>query len=68
MKSYYLSEKQISNVICIIIFVTCNEIRYFLNLSTTIKIESLHYLDLGKPNMKSIEMSIQGSLSHIVES
>jgi hypothetical protein len=68
MKSYYLSEKQISNAICIIIFVTCNEIRYFLSLSTTIKIESLHYLDLGKPNMKSIEMSIQGSLSHIVES
>jgi hypothetical protein len=68
MKSYYLSEKQISNVICIIIFVTCNEIRYFLNLSTTIKIESLHYLDLGKPNMKSIEMSTQGSLSHMVES
>jgi hypothetical protein len=68
MKSYYLSEKQISNVICIIIFVTCNEIRYFLNLSTTIKIESLHYLDIGKPNMKSIEMSTQGSLSHMVES
>jgi hypothetical protein len=68
MKSYYLSEKQISNVICIIIFVTCNEIRYFLNLSTTIKIKSLHYLDIGKPNMKSIEMSTQGSLSHMVES
>ena len=34
----------------------------FENLSTTIKIESLHFLDLGKPKTKSIEISTQGAL------
>jgi len=32
------------------------------NLSTTTNIESLHFLDLGRPKMKSIEISTQGSL------
>ena len=33
-----------------------------LNLSTTTKILSLPFLILGKPNIKSIEMSTQGSV------
>ena len=32
------------------------------NLSTTAKIESLPFLDLGKPKTKSIEISTQGAL------
>ncbi|KAM7486569.1 hypothetical protein LguiA_002578 [Lonicera macranthoides] len=34
----------------------------FENLSTTTKIESFPLLVLGKPKMKSIEISVQGSL------
>ena len=41
---------------------TWNEIFILENLSTTTKIESLPHLDLGKPNSKSIEISIEGSL------
>jgi hypothetical protein len=33
------------------------------NLSTTTKIESLPFFDLGKPKTKSMEISIQGSTS-----
>jgi hypothetical protein len=32
------------------------------NLSTTTKIESLPFFDLGKPKTKSIEISTQGSV------
>ena len=32
------------------------------NLSTTTKIKSLPFLDLGKPKTKSIEISTQGAL------
>ena len=32
------------------------------NLSTTIKFKSIPYLDLGKPNTKSMEISIHGAL------
>jgi glutamate synthase domain-containing protein 3 len=32
------------------------------NLSIITNIESLPYLDMGKPKIKSIEISIQGSL------
>jgi hypothetical protein len=32
------------------------------NLSITTNIESLPYFDMGKPKIKSIEISIQGSL------
>jgi hypothetical protein len=32
------------------------------NLSITINIESFPFLDLGRPKMKSIEISTQGSL------
>jgi hypothetical protein len=32
------------------------------NLSTTTNIESLPFLDLGRPKIKSIEISTQGSL------
>jgi hypothetical protein len=32
------------------------------NLSTTTNIESLPFLDLGRPKMKSIKISTQGSL------
>jgi hypothetical protein len=32
------------------------------NLSTTTNIESLPFLDLGRPKIKSIETSTQGSL------
>ena len=32
------------------------------NLSTTTKIESLPFVDLGKPKIKSIEISTQGAL------
>jgi hypothetical protein len=32
------------------------------NLSTITNMESLHFLDLDKPKIKSIEISTQGSL------
>jgi hypothetical protein len=32
------------------------------NLSTTTKIESLPFFDIGKPKTKSIEISTQGSV------
>jgi hypothetical protein len=38
--------------------------KYFIleNLSTTTNIKSLHFIDLCRPKIKSIEISTQGSL------
>jgi len=62
MELYYLSKEQISDVGCIISFMTSYEMCHLRKPINNHKIESLPFLDLGKPKTKSIEILTQGAL------
>jgi len=62
MKSYYLSKEQINNIGCTLVLWQGIKHVILENLSTIIKIESLPCFDLGKPKIKYMETSTQGSL------
>ena len=62
MELYYISKEQISDVGCTSVLWQDMKYAIFENLSTTTKIESLPFLDLGKHKIKSIEILTQGAL------
>jgi len=62
MKPYYLLKNKSIMLVASSVLWHGIKCAIFENLSTTTKIESLPCLDLGKPKMKSIEMSNHGSL------